>query len=247
MDHNLRTNIKKTAAKLFLKYGLRSISIDDICNELRISKKTFYTCFNQKEELIESVLMEQNEKRLKQQEFKSRPCQSEGNAIDHLVGISDFHTSTKSDKFVNFFYDLRKYYPEIHKRLKQHNQKHIREKIRENILIGREEKLFRSDFDLELMVHFLAIQFIAVNNLTSKELGTVSMRRSIRLLMDVYIRILSNRQGLDYYEKLLLERSQENQEEKGQLGDEELDLIIDRMMDNPEELKEVVKNQNFIQ
>jgi hypothetical protein len=66
-------------------------------------------------------------------------------------------------------------------------------------------------------------------------------------VMDVYIRVLCNRQGLDYYEKLLSERSQEDQEEKGQLRDEDLDLIIDRMMDNPEELKEVVKNQNFIQ
>ncbi|HQO47821.1 MAG TPA: TetR/AcrR family transcriptional regulator [Paludibacteraceae bacterium] len=53
-----RKRIIKVASELFLKYGLRSVTIDDICNELRISKKTFYVHFKQKEELIESLLTE---------------------------------------------------------------------------------------------------------------------------------------------------------------------------------------------
>ncbi len=53
---DVRDKILKTASDLFLKYGLRSVSIDDICNELHISKKTFYAHFKQKEELVESLL-----------------------------------------------------------------------------------------------------------------------------------------------------------------------------------------------
>lgn len=55
MDVETRKRIIKVASELFLKYGLRSVTIDDICNELRISKKTFYVHFKQKEELIESL------------------------------------------------------------------------------------------------------------------------------------------------------------------------------------------------
>ena len=58
MDVETRKRIIKVASELFLKYGLRSVTIDDICNELRISKKTFYVHFKQKEELIESLLTE---------------------------------------------------------------------------------------------------------------------------------------------------------------------------------------------
>jgi len=63
MDVETRKRIIKVASELFLKYGLRSVTIDDICNELRISKKTFYVHFKQKEELIESLLTEMRHKK----------------------------------------------------------------------------------------------------------------------------------------------------------------------------------------
>ena len=234
MDQNLRTNIKKTAAKLFLKYGLRSVSIDDICNELHISKKTFYTQFSQKEALIESVLMEHNEKHLRKQENKYNPCQCEGNAIDHLMKVSEFHSSTKNDKFVNFFYDLKKYYPEIHKRITQLNQKKICEFIRQNILTGIQENLFRSDIDIESMTTFLSVQFKTVMNLNTDKISRTSMLRSIELVMDVYVRVLCNRKGLDYYENLLSQKAKQMKTEDGPLKDEELDRILDQVMNTSE-------------
>ncbi|MBP6284960.1 MAG: TetR/AcrR family transcriptional regulator, partial [Paludibacteraceae bacterium] len=39
---NIKQEILKTAANTFFKNGIRSVSVDDICDELRISKKTFY-------------------------------------------------------------------------------------------------------------------------------------------------------------------------------------------------------------
>ena len=65
MDQTLYKNILKTGAKRFLKYGLRSVSIDDICADLRISKKTFYTYFSQKEALVEAVLQDMDQKKRK--------------------------------------------------------------------------------------------------------------------------------------------------------------------------------------
>ncbi|MDR0812125.1 MAG: TetR/AcrR family transcriptional regulator, partial [Paludibacter sp.] len=46
----LREKILNTSTAMFCEYGLKRVSIDDICNELRISKKTFYSIFKQKEE-----------------------------------------------------------------------------------------------------------------------------------------------------------------------------------------------------
>jgi len=207
-----------------------------------ISKKTFYTHFSQKEELIEAVLTAHNEKQLKKQEVKLKPSQMEGNAIDQLMEASAFHSSPKSDKFVNFFYDLNKYYPEIHNKITQHNQKHIREKIRENILTGIDENLFRSDFDMELMIRFLTVQFVTIIDLTSKDFGKSAIHRGMALVMDVYVRVLCNRQGLDYYEHMVSIKTLEKKDEEP-MKDEELDLIIDQMMDDPDGFKKVAKDQ----
>jgi hypothetical protein len=53
--------------------------------------------------------------------------------------------------------------------------------------------------------------------------------------MDVYIRVLCNRAGLDYYEKLLAEKVGEKTLEEEPMKDEELDKVIDQFLDTKEE------------
>ena len=56
MAEDQRRNIIKTAGELFFRLGIRSVSIDDICREIGMSKKTFYVYFASKDELIEQML-----------------------------------------------------------------------------------------------------------------------------------------------------------------------------------------------
>jgi len=63
--NNLKQNITQTASKLFHQSGVRNISIDEVCSALRISKKTFYQHFQQKDDLIDAVIEEN-----KQQHFE---------------------------------------------------------------------------------------------------------------------------------------------------------------------------------
>jgi len=236
MDQGLRKNIQKTATKLFLKYGLRSVSIDDICNELRISKKTFYTQFSQKEELIESVLSEHTQKRFKKQECMTRSCASSGNAIDHIISASIIPFSSKNKQFVNFFFDLNKYYPEINKRHAQLNNEKLCEGIRQNIQNGIQQNIYRSDFDLELMARFLGMQFHSIMNITPGEISKHTLHQGFKLVMDCYVRILSNQKGLEYYEKLMAGKANEKPAEEEPMKDEELDYIIDKFLNTEDDL-----------
>jgi len=53
---NTEEVILQKSLDLFIEFGIRNVSIDTICNELRISKKTFYSYFKQKEELVDAIL-----------------------------------------------------------------------------------------------------------------------------------------------------------------------------------------------
>ncbi|MFZ1857244.1 MAG: TetR/AcrR family transcriptional regulator, partial [Chitinophagaceae bacterium] len=44
------------AEELFMQYGIRSVSMDDIANNLGMSKKTLYQYFADKDELVEAVV-----------------------------------------------------------------------------------------------------------------------------------------------------------------------------------------------
>ena len=47
MEEN-RKNILSKVAELFQKYGIKSVTMDDIARELSISKKTLYQYFSDK-------------------------------------------------------------------------------------------------------------------------------------------------------------------------------------------------------
>ena len=53
---NQKQQIIKTAGEMFFRIGIRSVSIDDICRELGMSKKTFYVYFAGKDELVAQLL-----------------------------------------------------------------------------------------------------------------------------------------------------------------------------------------------
>ncbi|MBS1564970.1 MAG: helix-turn-helix transcriptional regulator, partial [Bacteroidetes bacterium] len=53
---DIRERIRDKAHELFMQYGIRSVSMDDIATHLGMSKKTIYQYFSDKDELVDEVL-----------------------------------------------------------------------------------------------------------------------------------------------------------------------------------------------
>ena len=51
----VRERILKTAEELFMKFGIRSVTMDEIASELGISKKTIYMHFEDKDAIVHEV------------------------------------------------------------------------------------------------------------------------------------------------------------------------------------------------
>ena len=94
---------------LFFKYGIKSISVDDITHNLGISKKTFYQFFNNKEDVIKVISKDFiNQNLLKNREI----IEDNTNVIEKILKIykhllEEFHTCNP-----RFLYDIKKY-PQI--------------------------------------------------------------------------------------------------------------------------------------
>ncbi len=52
--------IAEAAAELFCKYGFKRISIEEICNKAGVSRKTFYTYYDNKLDLLTCILTYHN-------------------------------------------------------------------------------------------------------------------------------------------------------------------------------------------
>ncbi len=200
---NLRQNILKTAESEFLKYGIRSVSIDDICNMLHISKKTFYTEFRQKEEVILLVLESISERNRKEDKEYSKLFSSY-NAIDIVLAYRHPIFKERTSKYEKFMRDLIKYYPDIHNEFLSSKKESIKGFILANLVKGVADGFYRDEFEgmkvddsyLDYIYNIIvvSIDMVEKDNIISKN-ALIDMRA------DTFLRLACNERGLKYYEQ----------------------------------------------
>jgi len=140
--------IIEKAGELFKKYGIKSVSMDDIAQHLAISKKTLYNYFCDKAELVKKVVREYNCKNdIRFDEVINQKL----NAIDKLLEVSRYLIEMLKEINPVIMYDLRKYYPELMKELVDDRRDHIFENIKSNIEKGISEGLYRDDMDIDII------------------------------------------------------------------------------------------------
>ena len=174
---------------------MRSVSIDDICNELHISKKTFYAHFKQKEELVESLLAQMCCKH----DSATQQSTNDENVIDMLLNnTSRFKSSGMAEKHINFFYDLQKYYPEISA---QHDLAMKMQKVEQTKMVlhkGIEQGLFRADMNVDAMALFGHIKFTQVFQ-ELREKADLTISQTVDFILEAFFRLVTTEKGLEYY------------------------------------------------
>lgn len=147
-DSNTREKILKGAEGLFTKYGVRSISMDDIARHLSVSKKTLYQHFTDKEDIVtlvfESVLSESRK------EFEAIHKTAE-NAIDELAKLSVCLKKNVDEINPSLLFDLQKYYPKAWAVWLEFKRMCIYDSIKRNLDQGIAEGFYRPEINTEIL------------------------------------------------------------------------------------------------
>ncbi len=149
---NTRELIVRTSEELFAQYGIRSVSIDDICKQLGISKKTFYVYFEQKADLVDALLEEHDAEMAN----KSLHWLENHQIVDTLSNVvAQMRRIGKSHETPPMLYDLQKYYPACYeKHKKRFKETHYNMLVR-YLQRGKQEGVFRANLEVELCAEFL--------------------------------------------------------------------------------------------
>ena len=144
----MRENIIPKAEELFLSFGFKSVTMDDIANAMGISKKTIYAHFANKTELVEVVT------------FSILDHISDGidringasiNPIEELYDIKLFVMNYFKNERVSPQYQLKKYYPQIFERLKIKQFEKMHSSVENSLKMGMDTGLFRPDIDINFI------------------------------------------------------------------------------------------------
>lgn len=143
-----KKKILKGAESLFMKYGVRSISMDDIARHLSVSKKTLYQHFVDKEDIVTITCISHIE--AVAQEFEDIR-ESAKNAIDELAKISVCLKHNAEELNPSLLFDLQKYHPKAWSVWLDHKNRFIRDSVVRNLKQGIDEGYFRPDIHLEVI------------------------------------------------------------------------------------------------
>jgi TetR/AcrR family transcriptional regulator, cholesterol catabolism regulator len=192
------TDVLERVRELFFKYGVRSVSMDDICRDAGISKKKLYQMFSSKNELVEKLL------ELERSNFEIifDTYSFEGvNAIDILLTVSKELGERFRDISPSITFDLKKYYPEIYHKHIEERVDFIFKKIQINLEKGINQGVYRDDLSVELVARLYIRRLIDLHNPEFFPADKFSFQTLFEAMFDNFVRGIANEKGIEYYEK----------------------------------------------
>jgi AcrR family transcriptional regulator len=147
---DLKDRIINQAGDLFVKHGIKRISMDEIASKLGISKRTIYQNFEDKEDLLLQYI---RQKDLMQSEYVKDLSKNEQTVVHVFLRTIEMHK--EFDFFnVRFLDDVKKYYPKAMQELvEQQNRRIIY--IRQFLEEGMAQGVIRKDLNIEVVSFLL--------------------------------------------------------------------------------------------
>ncbi|MCW3075373.1 MAG: hypothetical protein JWP69_2442 [Flaviaesturariibacter sp.] len=146
-----KERILHKAHELFNRYGIRSVSMDDIAAQMGMSKKTVYQYFADKEELVNAVfsaIMDDNKCKCVDERDNS------DNALHELFQAYDRMQEMFSTMHPSVLFDMEKYHPQTFAKFKAFKNDFLYGIIKTNIERGIAEGLYREDIDVDILSRY---------------------------------------------------------------------------------------------
>ena len=190
--------IIEQAFKVFMKYGIKAVTMDDMARHLGISKKTLYKYVKDKNDLVEQSLDFQC---AYEHEAVCTIREQGLNAIDEMYEIGHFVSSLLKEVHPSIHYDLEKYHPGALKNKLNKHFENMHKCMLENLNKGIKDGMYRKDLNAEVIakIYFKKIdilfdtQMFPPDQITTQELYAVLFR--------YHIRGIASKKGIEYLEQ----------------------------------------------
>lgn len=188
------------ALRLYLKYGVKSVTMDDVAKNLGVSKKTLYQYVSNKVELIDKCLIFYFEQHMQDIDMIIKTT---SNPIDELLSIDKNVCQEANKRNPSLFFEIQKYYPAIYKKLMQLNGKYVYQTLLKNLELGIQMGLYRDDMDVEIIARLYVSR---IDNLIDTDLfphDKFDFKELVDQNFKYHLRGIVSRKGLDYLEEMM--------------------------------------------
>jgi len=199
MDEKKKELLLK-ASEVYMKYGVKSVTMDEMARQLGVSKKTLYQFVKDKNDLVENcMLLQHEEEKLKIEEIIKKT----DNAIEQMLYISQLIVSELQQIHPSIFFDLAKYHPNVMNMMECHKHEYICGSIEQNLINGINQGLYRKNLNPKVIsaIYVGMIDLVLSGQLMSEsKLGPSEVYSE---MFRYHIRGCANEQGLEYLVELI--------------------------------------------
>ena len=190
--------------ELFNRYGIRSVSMDDIAAQLGMSKKTLYQYYTDKDELVNAVF----DVILATNKSQCLECNKKGENAIHEVFLS-FDVVEEMLKTMNpsLLFDMQKYHPSAFKKFDEFRNGFLYKMIKSNLDRGVNEELYREDIDTDVLSRYRLHSVVLSFNPDVFPSNKNSLVHIEQQLMDVFLYGIASVKGQKLIQKYKNQRT----------------------------------------
>jgi len=202
---DIRERIRQKAQELFMQYGIRSVSMDDIATHLGMSKKTIYQYFSDKDELVDAVL----DVEIEDMQCNCMDCSEQAQDAVHEIFLTLDHVEEQL-RHINpiVLYDLEKFHFKTFQKFQQHKQKFLYRIFTNNIERGIREELYRPELQVDVMAKFRLDTIMIPFNIINFPPARYNVADVTREIIEHFVYGLASPKGYKLIQKYKHERTQ---------------------------------------
>ncbi len=186
--------------QLFIQYGIRSITMDDIAKHMGISKRTIYENFRDKDDLLHAALI--NHKKEQNRNIYAI-ISTTPNVLEAIYKVMYDFVNRLNQINPTFFSDLQKYHHKICQELIPRQEEEHMKMLYDLIKKGIDESIFRNDINIDIISRILNIQFKATSDEKLFPSGTFSRADVFMNIIVNFTRGISTPKGIEIIDNLI--------------------------------------------
>jgi len=194
-----KSKILSRCERLFMRYGIKSVTMDDVSRELGISKKTLYQFFQNKEDLVHQITVHHFDCQNLAVEQILKEAKT---AIDEMFGIANWMNAMSKNINPSLIFDLRKYHPASWNVFINHRNTEVYNSIKNNLERGVREGIYREDLNVEIItrIYIARVEMFIDNEIFPYD--KFPPEKTFNVFIDYHIRGIATPKGIKLLEKI---------------------------------------------
>lgn len=191
--------IIQKSEELFMRYGIKSITMDEVARHCNMSKKTIYQYFPDKDSLVKTIMEKHMAEDVGQIDVLMKQNFS---ALEEVLKISEFMKKDIQEIHPSVLFDLKKYHSSAYELFEKHRDGHFIQVVSRNLEKGIAEGVYRSNIDVRLFSRLRVMEVEAMFNRNLFHEPEWDLFKVQLYFIDHFVRGLVTAKGLQQWEAI---------------------------------------------